>query len=278
MLNLSEALTARYEILRQSTTDREFYMNVYHYFYFIENTPQLQAILEESENDYRLKHIEIWKKRPMTEPEADNASEQSIKLERFNLFCIGAFAQGRIYDPIDDYKNSPDLDRDQDPVAVILVRGIDYAHSLKKWSPDNLKTYNKWFEGMRSKYESSMRRFHLMFLDELNKPRTARPEISFDKEKSILQIGDKEVRLTLRSDKPNSHYVLEYIFENGKENPADYVDILKSKFSREDMDNMAMYRACQDINKKVSEQAGLGKFLIIKSGKSGYTQINSDYL
>jgi len=39
-----------------------------------------------------------------------------------------------------------------------------------------------------------------------------------------------------------------------------------------------MWRACEAINAKVSKQAGIGNFLLITSGKTGYVQINPDYL
>jgi hypothetical protein len=281
MLHLVPNLNIRFDTVLQSKDDRIFYLNLYHYFDHVVKTPELNAILEQSERDYRAKHVDLWKSRPKSEEEADEASDQTMKLERFHLFCVGAFILGRIYEPIEDYKTTSESDRDQDPVAVILLRGVDYALSLKKWNIKNLGVYNRWFEGKRDSYESDLRRFHIMLLDELEKPKTQttlKPLIGFDKEKSILKFGDKEVLITLKNDKTNSHYVLEYIFENGKENPADYVDIIKVKFPNERVSNMSIYRACRDINEKVSKQAEISNFLVIKSGKTGYTQINPIHL
>lgn len=102
----------------------------------------------------------------------------------------------------------------------------------------------------------------------------------FDSEKSILIVNDKEVKIKQKNDKPNSHYVLEYVFENkeGLIVQSFYTDIIAEKFEGDDLKWRSLYRACNDINKKVSEQANVGKFLIIKSGISGYVQINPDYL
>ncbi|MEI7462811.1 MAG: hypothetical protein WCK03_00245 [Candidatus Taylorbacteria bacterium] len=104
--------------------------------------------------------------------------------------------------------------------------------------------------------------------------------VSFDCEKSILNIGDKSVHIQQKNDKPNSHYILEYIFENpdGLEAKSYYSEILESKFHNDHLTQRSMGRACEAINAKVSKQAGLANFLVIKTGKTGYVQINSEYL
>lgn len=283
MTDLAESLNTRLNLAVQSTSDRDFYQCLYHYFDFIEKTPELKKIFEDSEKDYSEKHGKRWEKRPMTDDEAEEAESQTIKLERFNLYAVGCTIYVRIYLPIDDYKNTDAPDNKQDPVALLLVRGMDYTVKLKKWSEKTLKIYNKWFDGKRNLYESELKRFHVMLLDELAKPKprtTSKPEIIFDKENSILKIDDKEVHIKLKNDLPNSHYVLEYVFtnEDGLKEKSFYSDILESKFPAEKMDWRSIYRACNDINKKVSEQANINKFFIVKTGKTGYAQINSDYL
>lgn len=104
--------------------------------------------------------------------------------------------------------------------------------------------------------------------------------VSFDHKKSVLKIGDKSVHIQQKNDKPNSHYILEYIFENndGLEAKSYYSEILSSKFHNDRLTQRSMWRACEMINAKVSKQAGLGNFLLIKSGKTGYVQINPEYL
>ncbi|MDP3940743.1 MAG: hypothetical protein Q8Q49_00380 [bacterium] len=104
--------------------------------------------------------------------------------------------------------------------------------------------------------------------------------VSFDCKKSILNIGDKSVHIQQKNDKPNSHYILEYIFENpdGLEAKSYYSEILDAKFHDEHLTQRSMWRACEAINLKVSKQAGLGNFLLSTSGKTGYVQINPEYL
>lgn len=106
------------------------------------------------------------------------------------------------------------------------------------------------------------------------------PELKFDKEASVLYLNDKKVLIQQKTDKPNAHYILEYIFENeeGLKANSFYSEILESKFPKEQKNWRSVYRACNDINKKVSEQALVSNFLIVKSGVSGYTQINPNYL
>ncbi len=84
----------------------------------------------------------------------------------------------------------------------------------------------------------------------------------------------------MKNDYPNAHYVLEYIFDNkeGLGAKSFYSEILENKFPKEKMDWRSVYRACLDINKKVSEQAKISNFLIIKTGISGYIQVNSEFL
>ena len=104
--------------------------------------------------------------------------------------------------------------------------------------------------------------------------------VSFDCEKSILNIGDRAVHIQQKNDKPNSHYILEYIFENtdGLEAKSYYSEILSEKFPNDRLTQRSMWRACEAINAKVSKQAGLSNFLLIKSGETGYVQINPEYL
>ncbi|MDD4804057.1 MAG: hypothetical protein PHN69_02690 [Candidatus Pacebacteria bacterium] len=293
MKELIDGLNTRLNITLQSTSERDFYMSLYYYFDYVHKTSSLIKIFDKSEKEYSKAFNDIWKeKKQYTEEELDEKSSQVVKLERFNLFAVGSTILVRIYLPIDDYKNTSEPDEKQDPVAIILIHGIDYALELGKrdkylnltrWNKEFLRSYRNWFEGKRNYYESIIRRFHLMFLDELSKPIleiNIKKEIYFDKENSLIKIGDKIINIKLKNDKPNSHYVLEYIFENeeGFKAQSFYTDIIESKFSNENIEWRSIYRACNDINKKVSEQASISNFLIVKTGKSGYTQINPEFL
>lgn len=171
MKELIDGLNNRLEIALKSKTEREFYQSLYHYYDFVYKTPALRKILDKSEKEYSHEFGNIWddKDKKYTEEELVIKRAEVYKLERFNLFALGCGILMRIYLPIDDYRNTNAPDNKQDPVAVILMKGVDYAIKLKKWEKDELKSYNRWFEGERNMYEAELRQFHLMFLEELSK-------------------------------------------------------------------------------------------------------------
>lgn len=273
-IDLINSLKLRYDTALQSDSDTFFYQNLHHYYDLIEKTPRLKKMMEVSEKEYDARHNKTEK-------------VSMIKISKFNLYSHSLHIYTRVYLPIEEYKNSKEPDEEQDPVAFILLKGIKNipkkwttkASELNsRWSKKNLKTFNNWFHGKRSFYEGELRQLHLVLVSKIEKGINKKLEIDFDDEKSILTVNGIAVKITLKNDKPNGHYVLEYIFENGKKEVADYVDILKKKFQGEREDNNSMYRACNDINKKVSEQAGVGKFLEIHSGKTGWVRINPDLI
>lgn len=106
-------------------------------------------------------------------------------------------------------------------------------------------------------------------------------EVSFDKEESILNIGNKKVQIKLRSDKPVDHYILEYMFfenDKGLEAESYYDDIIESKFPLDDKNERTLRRGCESINRKVGNQADISNFLKFGSGKAGSVRINPNYL
>ncbi len=273
-IDLINSLKLRYDTALQSDSDTFFFQNLHHYYDLIEKTLRLKKIVEMSEEEYEAK-----------KGKAEKVS--ILRIEKFNLYSYSMHIYSSVYLPIEGYKKSTEPDEEQDPVALILLKGIkNIPKGLKnkinepnnRWSKENLKTFNNWFEGKRPFYEEELKQFHLLLVAEIEKEMNKKPEIDFDGEKSILMVDGIEVKITLKNDKPNSHYVLEYIFENGKKEAADYVDILEKKFSGGREDNSSMYRACNDINKKVSDQAGIGGFLEIHSGKTGWVRINPDLI
>lgn len=285
MDSIITGLNKRYDIVTQSTSDKEFYLNLHQYEDFIEKNETLKAVIDTSQREYAKAMYSIWGEyRQYTQEELDEKSSQVSKLERFNLYALRAGCYVRVYLPIEDYKTTSELDDRQDPAVVILMRGFDYALKLKRWDKEELKQYQKWFEG-RGVYEPELRRFHLTLLDELNKLEVAQPVVTkhalqFNYDESLLKISNKEVKIKMKNDYPNAHYVLEYIFDNeeGLGAKSYYSEIISTKFPKEKMDWRSVYRACLDINKKVSEQAKISNFLIIKTGISGYVQVNSEFL
>lgn len=285
MDTLAYGLNMRFDIVSKSTSEREFYLNLHQYFDYVQKTETLRNILDNSEREYSKSFGNIWgKHRKYTEEELDVKSAQVNKLERFNLYALGCGILMRIYYPIEYYKEEQEPDPRPDPLALLLIHGFTYTLRLKIWDKKYLQSTNNWYDGKRGMYESELRRFHISFLDELAKPLPptpiVKPVLAFDKDTSILKIGDKEVRIKIKNDKPNGHYILEYIFENeeGLQAQSFYSDVLKAKFAKEKKTNKTMYDACNNINKKVSDQALISNFLIVKSGKTGYAQINPDYL
>lgn len=101
--------------------------------------------------------------------------------------------------------------------------------------------------------------------------------IRFDKQKSVLVLKDKEVKMSLKNDMTNAHYVMEYMFENGPTEKSYYSEIIESKFAESNLDWMAIYRACKDIQQKVLKGVKIEDLLIIKTGVSGYVQLNPRY-
>jgi hypothetical protein len=105
----------------------------------------------------------------------------------------------------------------------------------------------------------------------------------FNTEKSILYIGDKEVKISSRNEKPNGHFILKYIFnsEEGLHEEYSYKEIAKSEFD-DDYDKKDSWRkyhhGCEYINEKIRKKTGFADFLIYTLGKSGTIRINEKYL
>ncbi len=283
MDTLTSWLKNRYDAVLQSGSESQFYQNVHQYIDFIVKTPALAKIIDASEQEYAQKHLDInGTTKSTTDKEADEKEEQVHRLERFSLYAADyALLYGRIYLYIEEYKNNTEPDERPYPAAIVMLRGIN-GITTKLWSKKIINQYGRWYTGKRKEYESRLRQFHGAFIAELEKTsgKMGKPAISFDAQESLLKIGDKTVSMTLKNDKTNAHYVLEYLFENteGLKTKSYYSDIIEKKFPLENLRPTSMRRACEDINKKVSEQASISNFLIIKSGKTGFTQINPDYL
>ena len=288
MDTLIPKLIKHYETVLQSSSDSLFYKNVHTYIDYIVKTPTLSAVINKSEEEYNREHRKIWGDKKTTDYEIDYQSALTNRLESLSLFATHySLLFGRIYQPIEEYFHpTPSLADKLDPVALLMLNGFKKTEKTGLWRHELLKTYNRWFDGERNYYEEELKQFHTDFLIELEKLETIKEEtllepqklkITFDTENSILKINDIGVKITLKNDKTDGHYVLEYLFEQGIENPADYVDILKVKFKGDKKNNMSMYRACNDINRKVSEQANISNFLDIHSGKTGWVQVNKEF-
>lgn len=282
-----EGLNTRYQIVLTSKTEPEFYMNTYYYYDFIFKNSVLNEIFSNAEKEYTQKFGTIWRDYDhSSEDDISRRSEQVGKMERFDLFSNGCSLYVRVYVPIDDYKNTDDPDDKQDPIAVALVKGIKYAQRVcanpnRMSKKEIAQSYNQWFTDRRSTYEKEFSRFHLLLLEALESNKLTPKQIVhasplFDQEKSILTVGGKDVRITLKNDRTNSHYVLEYLFHNDLSEQSFYTEIIEKQFDKTTK-WMTIYRACNDIQEKVRKQAGIEDFLEITTGVTGWVRIKSRY-
>ena len=111
MDNLITGLNKRYDIVIQSTSDKEFYLNLHQYFDYIYKNEALKAFIDNSQKVYSKAMYEIWGDyRPYTQEELDTNSAKVSKLERFNLYALQAGIYVRVYLPIEDYKTTTETD------------------------------------------------------------------------------------------------------------------------------------------------------------------------
>jgi hypothetical protein len=107
--------------------------------------------------------------------------------------------------------------------------------------------------------------------------------IYFDKEKSILHIKGKQVKIKRKADLPLEHYVLEYLFEQeDKDEEIYYKDIAEEKLKELDYDSQKdwkkYYNACERLQNKIRTDAKIDDFLIFTTNKTGNVKINKKYL
>src|SRR5437868_6332759 len=137
MKDLRTALKDRFDAVIAAPTDSIFYTNLHHYFDVVEKDPLLKQIMDASQTEYAQRHGDLWKKRRMTDDAADVVEELTIHLGRFNLYARAATIKVRICDIIEDCKHSMLPEIDEDPCAVLMLRGIksispEYA-KVKPW-------------------------------------------------------------------------------------------------------------------------------------------------
>ncbi len=107
--------------------------------------------------------------------------------------------------------------------------------------------------------------------------------IFFDKEKSILNIKGKQVKIKRKADLPLEHYILEYLFEqNDKTEEIYYRDIATEKLKELEYNNTKdwkkYYNACERLQDKIRIDTNINDFLIYTTNKTGNVKINKKYL
>ncbi len=273
MENLTNTLQSLYDTALQSEIDSVFYQSIHDYLDVLVKTPELSTLIEKESQKLKNKLREIKNDPVLPQRKKvkliERTEQLSVYKDYINLYST-------IYVPLEDQANGIDVDSN----ALYYILGIealsekDQAHvgwSFKKHHED----YEKYFKDLHAKLLPLIEKMEVK-KDVIEIPHK-KPIITFNDEKSILTINGKQVMITLKNDKTDGHYVLEYLFEFGIDEPADYVDILEHKFRGDKKNNMSMYRACNDINKKVSEQANISNFLAIHSGITGWVQVNSEF-
>jgi hypothetical protein len=107
--------------------------------------------------------------------------------------------------------------------------------------------------------------------------------ICFDKEKSILNIKGKQVKIKRKADLPLEHYILEYLFEQeDKTEEVYYEDIAEEKLKELEYNNTKdwkkYYNACERLQNKIRVDTQIDDFLIYTTNKTGNVKINKKYL
>lgn len=204
MKGFIDSLNIRYEAVLQSSSDSVFYQNIHSYIDYIIKTPKLAEIVEKAGHDYRDKHSKIWETKTRYDNLGEVREERTLKLERFNLYTSGYVTLlMRIYYPLEDYKTTNEDDKDQDPVALLMLKGINNSrikkwmkeskYEVEKWYPKNIKIYNRWYDGQRKYYEDELRKFHVEFLTEVEKLENDKENILPEPEKVKLPLNVNEL-------------------------------------------------------------------------------------
>jgi len=154
--------------------------------------------------------------------------------------------------------------------------------------PKNIKNHSIWLFrsfGPDDPLLKSDKEEYLMFLNKTYKNLALflgveeTPSFGFDIEKSILYLQGEAVKITLKNDKPNAHYILKHIFKSDDlTQQFPYREISEDTFEDPEYKPMKFYRACQDIERKVFKATKINDFIEFSSGKTGWIKINKKYL
>ena len=129
-----------------------------------------------------------------------------------------------------------------------------------------------------SEIESIVMSSHKDFLEKIT-------ILNFDSNNSILTINNYEIKISKRKNENYAHIILNHIFKNGPNEQYFYSE-LSLELLGTDVDSngknlwKTMYRACEDIQKKVLEGTNynISDFLDYSTGIKGSVQIRKKYL
>lgn len=132
-------------------------------------------------------------------------------------------------------------------------------------------------EADKNEYQGFIDKLYKKILPFLNKEKT--PDFGFDFDKSLLYFQENEIRISLKNDKTNAHYILEHIFKSNDLNQQfPFSEIAEDTFKENNDNWRKYYRACKDINNKVYKITKIDDFLEFSSGKTAWVKINEKYL
>jgi hypothetical protein len=191
MATPADNLHRLYDIALNSGSDSEFYQNVYQYCDLVFTNPILAEILGKAGIEYGRKSGDIWDDKSKS---SKTKEEEMYRMERFSMAANFASLEMRIYYPIKDYKSSRGPEGEQDPLALLMVKGIKNIKN-SKYDKKTLQMYNRWFEGDRGMYERDLRLFHADMLSQLEKHASEPQEHSIPPDVSFtLETGDFRIR------------------------------------------------------------------------------------
>ncbi len=161
MIATAQQLNTHFNSALRSKTEREFYQGLYVYYDFVTKTPELFEIFKKSETEHRWRHSVVAKMKP------DRRRHAIEKFEQTSLYANAIEAYAHVYEPIFEYKNSDAPDIEKDPLAVILMHGLNYALELNKWPAKDLRTFSRLFSNRSKEYDLQFRQVQALFLEKL---------------------------------------------------------------------------------------------------------------
>jgi hypothetical protein len=261
---LSDQFDRLYKLVLDTESDSDFYRAVFFYCDYVVNNPVASRLLAEDQAYYAKHHSELWIKRDMNDDEADEAAEATSNLERLSLYANFSLILVRIYWPIDDFRKTIGSDANQDPVALLLLKGIKNITN-KRWSKNNLKMHNRWFEGKRSQYLASLRRFHTQLVSAIgNISDTSGKKVELPREPIYFnsRTGDFSIRQAHGTFNPRGQecHVFSVLYES-PDRQASYLDLIRSfrpnveEVSKARKDELS--KILQAIKEKLGEERGV---------------------
>ncbi len=157
----TEQLNRHFKAALRCAKEKEFYQGLYVYFDFVTRTPELFEIFKKSETEYRWRHAVIAKMKP------DRRRHAIEKFQHESLYANALEAYAQIYEPIFEYKNTSAPDIEKDPLAVILMHGLDYTLELSQWPAKDVRTLSRLFSNKSTEFERQFRQVHALFLEKL---------------------------------------------------------------------------------------------------------------